>query len=498
MMEKKKVKNIILQDWDLAYLETILSFDDVFISVLVVDMNARRFRRMAEKHKDRIGRVYFKCPDSYETFFKMNECNHSLTLKEIEDYKPSQLKADYDFHRTSQDHSESQYRYFTALNFWIDVFENTKIDCVLGTFLEHGTTYDSLCYDVAKKNGVPVYLHEPEVGSSKGLMCYFRRINDNKLINLSQFKGLPKVNLNDFIHNKKTSMTKPYKKITLKEKYSRSLFKKFLDLILHHIKLGVRTRKQRFLYETETYMNPYRVDFRETFFNSIHIKEMQKVYNAISEKPKENESYVFFALHYEPEATILNRGALNNQLYAIKVLSEVLPQGWKIYVKEHPHSFYFPFEWDYFFHGLDYFKTKQFYRNIMNLKNTKLIKLDVSSKELIANSKAVASLCGTVLLEAIDIKKPTLIFSPENTITSNVKDVFNVTRGADLNGYLDEIKNGYVPEYSNLSEIISEYTVLNYRRPQCAENIDENFKQIFRYLIYETGTQKNLSTNARI
>ncbi len=53
-----------------------------------------------------------------------------------------------------------------------------------------------------------------------------------------------------------------------------------------------------------------------------------------------NQKYIFFPLHYQPEKnTSPLGGVFENQLLAVKILSEAVPENWIIYVKEHPRQF---------------------------------------------------------------------------------------------------------------------------------------------------------------
>ena len=56
-------------------------------------------------------------------------------------------------------------------------------------------------------------------------------------------------------------------------------------------------------------------------------------------EPKPNEKFFYYALHFEPEGSIQTRVTMESQLTIIKLLSECIPEGYFLYVKEHPWQF---------------------------------------------------------------------------------------------------------------------------------------------------------------
>lgn len=477
------MRNIILQDWLLEHIDALLSIDDIFISVLIVDVVTEQRLNIIAKYADRIGKVYYRNPLSYEDFFEQNKNDYPISLKEIEKYRKTQLKVEHDFHRVFLDHSEAQYRYLTALAFWLDVFAKTDIDCVISMDLEHGGFYDSICYDIAIEKGINVYIQEVELGSSDNVSAFcFKRINDSMFVNISSIEGLPKLNLDKFIFNRTANNTNSDTKVSFIERYRKSILKKFIDYLKYSKKMNFKKAKKIFYKKTDIFKTYYTKDPEEIFKGSMYLKNLQKVYKKISTEPNLQEKYVYYALHFEPEATILNRGEINNQLFAIKLLSDSLPKGWKLYVKEHPWSFRYVNDYEFYFKGLNYFKTFQFYRNILNLENAELINLDVKSKDLIENSQAVATICGTITIETIFSKKPIIIFSPRTTIFSKVKDTFPIDSKTDITECMEKVKNNFVPEYTNTDEVILNY-MLETSVNDTAEKRYEFYSKIFRHLL---------------
>lgn len=107
------------------------------------------------------------------------------------------------------------------------------------------------------------------------------------------------------------------------------------------------------------------------------------------------EKYIFFPLHYQPEAAVLIYGKwYNNQVAFIENLAKCIPFGYTLYVKEHQNTF-----------GNRRFG---YYKEIKRIPNVKLLSpyLDVFS--LTKNSSLVVTISGTVGFEALIFGKPVI------------------------------------------------------------------------------------------
>ncbi len=127
--------------------------------------------------------------------------------------------------------------------------------------------------------------------------------------------------------------------------------------------------------------------------------ELNQFYESIAEYPKEGESYIYFALHYQPEASSNPLGGREyaDQIFAIHLLARSVPVGMKVYVKVHPEQ-------------LAPLRSKEYYEDIKRIANVRLIKSGYSTYELIQNAFAVSSLTGTVCWEAQFFGIPAILF----------------------------------------------------------------------------------------
>jgi hypothetical protein len=144
---------------------------------------------------------------------------------------------------------------------------------------------------------------------------------------------------------------------------------------------------------------PERLNFM--FKVSSALKRRYKLATPYVQNFKDHESsdYVYFALHVDPEASTLIAAPFQaNQTAIIEVLSKSIPLSSKLVVKEHPIMI-----------GK---RPRGFYKKIADMPNVVLIDPDTNSREVIEKSSAVATITGTVGLEALFLRKKVILMAP--------------------------------------------------------------------------------------
>lgn len=121
-----------------------------------------------------------------------------------------------------------------------------------------------------------------------------------------------------------------------------------------------------------------------------------KKYRDLYQKPDYSKKFVYYPLHFEPEAsTLVCANKFEKQIVFIDGLAKSLPADTLLYVKEH-----------YVFLGN---RNPSFYESMKNYPNVVLIDPFESSRTLIENSVAVATLTGTAGYEAMLLRKPVIL-----------------------------------------------------------------------------------------
>lgn len=117
----------------------------------------------------------------------------------------------------------------------------------------------------------------------------------------------------------------------------------------------------------------------------------------------DEDKYIYFPLHYQPECTTSPLGdVFENQLIAIEWMLYSKPKDVILYVREHPAQ--------NFDANTIRYKSLEIYEKIASMRDIKFISRNVSTFDLIRKSHAVATVTGTVGLEAIYREKPVLMF----------------------------------------------------------------------------------------
>jgi len=115
----------------------------------------------------------------------------------------------------------------------------------------------------------------------------------------------------------------------------------------------------------------------------------------------EDEKFVYFPLHQEPERSLLlDAPFYTNQIETTRNIAKSLPIGYVLYVKEHPTQ------------GRSRgWRPISEYKEIMEIPNVKMIHPSVASDELIKKSSLVISVGGTASFEAAFYEKPSILFA---------------------------------------------------------------------------------------
>lgn len=116
--------------------------------------------------------------------------------------------------------------------------------------------------------------------------------------------------------------------------------------------------------------------------------------------------FVYFALHYQPERSTDPEGQeFSHQHLAIRLLSEALPDGWKIYVKEHPRQLS-----DYPDIKQAHYRSAKDYVKIKSIPNVRMLPPTYDSTELRSHCRMTASCSGSIVWEGMAMGKPGINF----------------------------------------------------------------------------------------
>lgn len=140
---------------------------------------------------------------------------------------------------------------------------------------------------------------------------------------------------------------------------------------------------------------------RNRLLNFINIRtnrsilDKNKSYKTLNEL--KNLNYAFFPLHFQPEATTLPHGGIyENQLIVVNHLLSILRNDQLLVVKEHPAYYAYTKS-----ESIKDYRNNNFYSFLNSHPKIMFINHNTDSKELIKGSSFVATVTGTVALEAL-------------------------------------------------------------------------------------------------
>ncbi|MFH0851226.1 MAG: hypothetical protein V1876_00555 [Candidatus Peregrinibacteria bacterium] len=129
------------------------------------------------------------------------------------------------------------------------------------------------------------------------------------------------------------------------------------------------------------------------------VRRTERFYDAHTTVPDLTRPFVYFPLHYQPEATTLPQGGVFvDQILAVRLLNAFLPEGVLLCIKEHPRKS----SW--------LSRSIAYYRDFLELKNVRFVPRSFDTFALREHCSAVATITGSAGIEALVRGKPVFLF----------------------------------------------------------------------------------------
>jgi hypothetical protein len=130
---------------------------------------------------------------------------------------------------------------------------------------------------------------------------------------------------------------------------------------------------------------------------------VQREFERASLRPLGDGAYAVYFLHYQPEMnTVPEADLYADQFQAVKKLSDALPPGMRLLIKEHPSTFSKRCDRRW--------RPAGFYERLLSVPNTRICPADLGTFELIDRAVFVASIAGVCLTEALARGKAAVTF----------------------------------------------------------------------------------------
>lgn len=316
-------------------------------------------------------------------------------------------------------------KYHTFVANWLGIYKALDPNVIIFSGTPHEGS-DFVAYSVAKELGIKTLILERTIFTDRILIQK----------DIFDFKKMP----TDYVSNEQIddSFLKNY------QKYEKSRVTAPKPSPLKKIRnIAARISNIKGLFEAEYdtafgLCNNQPVFLKKKIYEKLGTQQANKIkkfYQVNSVSPDFKVPYLYFPLNLQPERTTLPLGRYFwNHKYVLKVLLAALPDGWKIYVKDHPRQFSrTPLKFAMA-------RDRDFYESLIEDERVDLIDLSSDSEKLIESSQCVATITGTAGWEAIRQLVPVLLFGypwyrecPEilkvNTIADCVLHLSNIKKG---------------------------------------------------------------------
>ena len=290
--------------------------------------------------------------------------------------------------------SERQHLYYKHLAYWNGVLLMLRPDAIIFPTIPH-TVYDFVLYRVAKRHGVKTVMMEPTwVGDRLVMLSDYVQGSLGLLEETKNAKGAALGELHEDIQAE-------YRLQTAKGKDATPVFVKNIQKRYSGWRLLMR--KLKVVRESISDLSIL-TKAAESFSRRLR-ENLKKEHTRVEKAPDFNVPFIYVPLHYQPERNSSPQGGVFvDQLLLIETLASALPEGWMLYVKEHPT------QWLY--RGSRYFsyRFRGFYEHIAKLPNVRLVPIRTNSFALIEHGKGVATITGTAGGGALLRQKAVLVF----------------------------------------------------------------------------------------
>ncbi|TSC58757.1 MAG: hypothetical protein Greene041679_58 [Parcubacteria group bacterium Greene0416_79] len=335
--------------------------------------------------------------------------------------------------------SERKFLYHTLVGYWDAILKRYRPDAVVFPTVPH-SVYDFVIYALARRSGIRTVMMEPTwVGDRMIVMSDYLHGQEraDSLIVSDSLDGLPSDLRREYeLHRQAGADATPVFVRDIKRRYSGAglLFIKarsMLTTLFAHKDFSVLPK---------VFSAPFK-RFRPN---------LKKEYERVAVGADFSKPYLYFPLHYQPERNSSPQGGIFvDQILLVGTLSAALPEGWTLYVKEHPT------QWLYRGFGYFSYRFKGYYKAVAKIKNVRVVPIETSTYDLTKHALAVATITGTAGFEAVMRRKPVLVFG--YPWYRHAPGIFKVRSVSSCQEAIRKIINGFSISESDLVEYLHHF-----------------------------------------
>ncbi|MDD4287210.1 MAG: hypothetical protein PHO20_03920 [Candidatus Peribacteraceae bacterium] len=289
--------------------------------------------------------------------------------------------------------------YLRHLQFWNDYLTRHRINLYLSAWIPHEIP-DIIIYHLCKARGIPVlYFNTTELRDTSFVE---HDIRQSAIQIQPRYQQLLDAHVGQDIDT--IPLSEPF------ASYEQALIPRVgmppeiekvkIPTYWGHLYRLVMTRPLEFLQRALRYCTPG--GWKRAFLAARRwhaVREREHFYAAHAAPPDFNRPFVYFPLHFQPEATTIPMGGVFADLIlATRLLNATLPKDVLIYIKEHPRRS----GWQN--------RSIEYYKEFLELEKVRLVPTTVDTFALREHCLAVATVTGSAGFEALFREKPVFLF----------------------------------------------------------------------------------------
>lgn len=351
---------------------------------------------------------------------------------------------------------ERQQIYYDMLGYWDFAIKELKPDAIILGTIPH-SIYTYVIHDLAKKYGVPTWCFDPIwIGYRFIWFSDFWHGSDElrRRIQYWLLKGVSPQDLG------------PEVRAYWEEHVGESARKEPVYMTTdRQLGSGWGLFRRRVLIAWRALFDGRFFRLALAFVSRMSGPNLRKEYARVVQNVEWNVPFVYFPLHYQPELSTLPLGGVyHQQILVAETIAAALPDGWELYVKEHPAQW-----WTRMRERYSSVRYPGYYERLARIPGVRIIPFDTNTFELIDRARAVATVTGTAGWESLLRGKCPLVFGV--SWYRDCPGVFKVDSVDACADALKKIEGGAVAPPSGLLAFLKAYEENSHR------SSDKSFKQ---------------------
>lgn len=312
----------------------------------------------------------------------------------------------------------SKKRIILNYEFYLELFKEFKPEIIIH---EHsGGVGSSILWQLCKMYDCKYFFFKGLYFKKKFFFLNHKDFS-NPYFDSNKITQYPKIEIDNFKNEiNKANDISPYEKQT----------KQYQKINLQKTIINFLKRAKKY-YSSSSEINYYYNRFPPILDNIIYnyITKLRKFYFNffLQDKIDLSKKYVAVYLQVEPE---LSTYSLNNKdisfINLIKILSKLLPDDYKIYVKEHPSQSI-----------NSRFRSLDFFYKLKKINKVKLCPINFNSLELMKKSRFITTGGGTIVFESIVNNIPSIVFGKNFYL--NFKTIFPIKNLSEIKDTIKKI-----------------------------------------------------------